>query len=160
MTRLLFAAPLLLFACDPGPTRDDAVGEVGAGATSFAALVDGDEMSVESGLQGGFHLVVHARAHGIDPGEPTTPGGPDNPHTFFTAYREDGSQLSLDAPPHRVGYRAVEDEWVALESGRILQLDIESVDDIDGESVLIVLDIEDRDGRRARDERQVVAVAP
>ena len=158
VSALLLASSVAVVGCEPGPgPAGEAIAELGAGATDFLSLADGEELVIDSGLQGGYHFVVHARARGIDPGNATLPGMPENPRTLFAAYREDGTQLSFDMPPHRLGYQATADDWLALGAGRILQLDITDPAEIDGESIVLVLDIEDRVGRLAQDERTIIA---
>ncbi len=67
---------LLLFACagnGPDSGDDDACAEntdlsleLGAGAASFEALTEGDEIELVRGAQGGYHIEIGLRATGID----------------------------------------------------------------------------------------------
>jgi hypothetical protein len=145
-----------------GPDAGPLAIELGTGAEEgFEPIVDGQELGLVTGPQGGFHFLVHARAKGIAPGDPARPGQPDNPRTVFSAFVDDGTQeiqMDLMNPPYRLGY-VTEGEWQVLPSVRILQLDLApaDVEAFYGTEVKITLRIEDSEGRVGTDERTVIA---
>ena len=64
--------PLLLVGCGAGDPQgdcalsDDPTLEIGAGATTFETLQDGDPIELVHGPQGGYHLEIALRGFGID----------------------------------------------------------------------------------------------
>jgi len=148
---------LALIGCSDDAVVGDARIELGTGTVEFEPLADGTSLEVVAGPQGGFHFVVHARAEGIVPGDPASPGVPGNPSTTFAAYL-DGVQVDLDLPPYRLGYQDLGADGYALPSGRILQLQQEVIPDIYGRDVRITVTVRDRDGDSAEDERVIRAV--
>lgn len=141
-------------AIDAGATG---VAELGTGTTSYVPIVDEQELGLVRGPQGGFHFIVHGRMTGIAPGDPTRPGIPENPTTRFAAYREDGRQIDVQAPPWRGGYEAGTDGWYELPSGRILQIENPEVPTLYGTRVRITINVRDAEGHVGADERWVVA---
>lgn len=154
---ILLGIVFLLSACPEEPLPPgDAVVELGTGTVDFAPLADGDELPLIAGPQGGYHFIVHVRAMGIAPGDPRTPGVPENPRTTFVAYRGD-IQIDLDLPPYRLGFQP-DGEYVSFPSGRILQVSTNLIPELYGQDVRITVTVEDEDGDTASDERTIVAI--
>jgi hypothetical protein len=139
---------------DPGPAEV----ELGTGTVAFETLAAEQELELLAGPQGGHHFIVHARASGIAPGDPTMPGLLGNPATMFQVWSEGGEQLDLRFPPYRLGYVHHADDWQYLPSGRILQVIEDRVVELYGQRVRIAVRVQDAEGRVAVDERWVVAV--
>jgi len=149
---------LLCFsACSDDASLGDARIELGTGTVDFVPIADGDELEVIAGPQGGYHFVVHARAWGIVPGDPRSPGIPVNPSTTFAAYQGE-VPIDLGLPPYRLGYQDDGDGGLVLPSARILQLQQEVVPDVYGTEVRITVTVRDDDGDSATDERVIRAI--
>lgn len=150
-------AALLASACggatprDAGPERV----ELGTGTVAFEPLAQEDDLELIAGLQGGHHLIVHARITGMDPGDPEQAGLPENPRTSFAAFGEDGRQLDLELPAYTLGYVAEPDGWYALPSGRILQVREDEVNQVLQQRVRVSVRVVDARGAAATDERWV-----
>jgi hypothetical protein len=134
----------------------DATVELGTGTVDFEPLDDGDGLVVVAGPQGGYHFIVHARATGLVPGDPTMPGIPDNPRTWFSAVL-DGEEIDFEQSPYRLGYEQ-DGDYQVLPSGRILRILNEVVPDIHGQEVVIRVRVEDKEGDTAEDERTILAL--
>lgn len=136
--------------------------ELGTGALEFEQLVDDQELILLSGLQGGYHFIVHARMAHLLPGDPDRPGQLGNPLTTFYIYKEDGTQIDIKAPPYRLGYTEESGENYRLPSGRLLQIDQDLVEqdrlsEIYGERLRLRVEIRDVEGKRAFDEVWIIA---
>lgn len=143
----------------PNPTEGEVT--LGTGTVDFVPLVDGDELEVVAGPQGGFHFHVHARMRGLAPGDPSMPGLLENPSTTFSAFLEStGEQLDFAFPPYRLGYVDVGGGQFELPSGRILQIREESIPAVYGQRVKLTLEISDGAGRDATTELTITAVQP
>ena len=140
------------------PTQPLGQAELGTGTTSFEPLVAEQEFGVIAGPQGGFHFIIHARIRELEPGDPLLPGDPGNPRTLFGAYDVNGERLDPAFAPYRLGYVQAQGGWYELASGHILVIDNSHVPGIYGQRVRITVDVTDRDGRSARDERWIRAV--
>ncbi len=174
LSRVVSAASLAAFAAasfaaagctsDPGApdAGDGGMGsaqvELGTGAAGFEPLVAEQPLELVAGPQGGFHFIVHARARGIDPGDPAAPGQPINPRTTFSAFAEDGRQIDRLLPSYHLGYEAsaAGAGWYELSSGRILQIENAEVPDAFGQRVRVVVRVRDAAGHEGQDERWVV----
>lgn len=156
-------ALLGLLACgDDAGIGGPASVELGTGTVDFESLSPDQELELVAGPQGGYHFIVHARMVGLEPGDPSRPGLPDNPRTSFGIHDESGTRLSPALPPYRLGY--LEDEGGAhiLPSGRILQIDDElvragRVPDLFGQRLRLTVELTDARGSTATDERWIVA---
>lgn len=157
----LLLAALAIPGCGGGGITGDAVIELGTGTVEFEALDDGDPLTLIAGPQGGFHFVVHARATGIIPGDPTRPGAGENPSTSFRASRQDsGRRIDDGRSAYRLGYESITGAGeldLALPSGRILRIDDAEVEDTYGQSVILEVTVRDADGDVASDSRVVIA---
>lgn len=152
-------------ACDcKSPPKADAGPEeieLGTGALNFEPLMDGQGLLLVAGIQGGFHFVVNARIRGLLSGTPSIPGELGNPQTRFSIFREDGTQIDAMSRPYRLGYRAIENGWFEMPSGRILQIDQNLVEDgllptLYQEQVRLTVEIRDASGSEASAELWVV----
>ncbi len=138
--------------------------ELGTGTVSFEPLIENQELTLIAGLQGGYHFVVHARMKEMLPGDPSRPGQLGNPITQFLIFKEDGTRIDIRTPPYRLGYREATGGFYDLPSGRILQLDQDLVIDqalvpeIYGTKVRLRVEVRDAQGKRATDERWIIAV--
>lgn len=75
---------LLLLACDPlTPCERAALVspslEIGVGEEVFSPLSEGDTLPLEYGSQGGQHVWIALRAHGLDPGNDAVVGRDRDP---------------------------------------------------------------------------------
>ena len=158
-------AVLVFFGCSPpggGGDRDAAMDagtvELGAGSIVFEPLADEDELILWAGPQGGHHFIVHARIKDMVAGDWERPGLPGNPITAFMAFDENDRQVDLMVPPYALGYRDRGDEWMYFPSGRFLRTEEAYVPELFGHRIRVVVEVQDANGVRARDERWIVAV--
>jgi hypothetical protein len=171
MTRYLLIFSLSLAhaagACgdDGGPSADAGPQEIelGTGGIAFEPLEEDQNLLLVSGTQGGFHFVVNARIRGFLTGNPSVPDELGNPLTRFSIFEEGGRQIDIMPRPYRLGYRAGDDGWFELPSGRILQVDQELVINeglvpaIYGERVRLFVEVRDAMGTEAEAEIWVIA---
>ena len=160
---ILGMAPLGACDCGSDPKADAGPQEIelGTGGLNFEPLADDQDLLLVAGTQGGYHFVVNARIRGFLNGNPSVPDELGNPQTRFTMFDEGGRQIDIMPRPYRLGYRAAEDVWFELPSGRILQVDQELVISGDiaalyDQKVRIVVEIRDAQGTEASDEVWVV----
>jgi len=150
----------LLYGCDGcgGGGGQDGGGltvELGTGSIDFEPVTDEQDLELHAGPQGGHHFIVHARAQGLVPGDPSQPGQTGNPSTLFEVFDGDGAKIDADFPPYRLGYKDDGNGWFELPSGRILQVLEEVVPQLYGSRVRITVQVEDTLGASGRDERWV-----
>lgn len=143
---------------DSGVTPADAWVELGTGTTAFEELITDGDLVLVAGPQGGHHFIVHARMHGLMPGDPSMPGIVANPSTRFTVWDESGAQIDIAPPPYRLGYEEIEEDVYALASGHIIQVLEEMVPSMYGARVRIAVELTDSTGASVRDERWVTAI--
>ena len=141
---------------DGAVTPADAWVEIGTGTTDFEELAAEGRIDMVAGPQGGHHFIVHARMHGLQPGDPRMPGVEQNPATQFTVWSESGEQLDVMPPPYRLGYESVADDVFAFSSGHIIQVREEAVSSIYGARLRLRVEVTDSIGARVTDERWVV----
>lgn len=154
VTRALFAAALLLAACDPEPEPlPDARVELAAStAGGLAPMADGSAIPIVFGSQGGYHFDVGVRIYGVDP---------DGARLRYEVWDTDGSRA----------YHA--DATYALRAGRFHHvgdhlertgdrafLDIADATELAGRTIDVLAILELADGTRFEDVRTVTAAAP
>jgi len=149
---------------DSGIPRVDApeiepMAELGTGEIEFAPISEGQELQFIRGPQGGFHFLGSVRVKGIDPGNPEDRRDPGNPTTEFRVFRGD-ERVDLMASMYTQGIDPVPggDGTEFQMVGRLVILDIETCEDLDGDTVRVEVSVEDAHGTRVTDERTVVAV--
>src|SRR5688572_30767067 len=77
--------------------------ELGIGETAFIPMPD--EVYVEYGPQGGFHVPVHARVTSMMPGNPMDVLDPGNPRTRFgVTFLDTGVPITPSPCPLRLAY--------------------------------------------------------
>lgn len=148
-------AILIVTACgDNAPSMDDAsiaaTVEVGSGLEGFAPLVEGDEIYLVEGPQGGRHVFGHARITGMDPGTSRR----DGPETTFSVHTLDGRRLSADLPPFTEPYVET-GEGLTLPSGRFVFIEVPAAEILDT-TVVLGVQVKDRNGVSGEDARRVV----
>ncbi|MBT8493344.1 MAG: hypothetical protein KJO07_09835 [Deltaproteobacteria bacterium] len=131
--------------------------ELGSGESSFEPLVDGDEIEVVLGPQGGYHLVGSARVGGIDPGNPNDLGDSDNPTTTFRVF-VGSSRFDAMASTYTQGLKSAGNAEYEM-IGRFVILDILDDAELDGMMVRFEVDVLAADGAgMASDSRTLLAV--
>jgi len=152
----------LLLGCGLSEDTGEAVApqaELGTGEWEWADLLDGDEIPVIQGPQGGFHLLGSVRVRGLEPGNPDSLGDADNPTTTFEVW-VGGEQVAPTAV-YVQGLEPVLDTgsaWSHEMVGRFAILDIESDDALDGVDVEFEVQVVDVQGVEVRDVRRLVGV--
>jgi hypothetical protein len=148
-------------ACDPEDPcalADEASMEPGQGEDAFTALAEGDRLVREWGSQGGEHVWIALRTHGIDPGRRASPGrnpGPLIEVSLQSAGVEVGNGVSAREPligepesAELLGLRMVLDPW--------LLYDEETGEDTSPDEAVLTLSLTDACGttlERALDVR-------
>ena len=120
-------------------------------------------MKVIFGPQGGYHFLVSVLATGIWPGTVGVARSPDNPVTSLKAFRESGAEFTLlDENVNVLRQAYVEGAAGAgvVLTNRFLRIDTKDPKQFAGEKVRLRVEVVDRDGRAASDERMVVALPP
>ena len=167
MLRRMARWPLLLASAGCGSAPAPVMEAPGVTAIAFVdpatlmPILDGAAAQIIHGPQGGYHVLVSVLAHGIWPGTSGIAGSPDDPVTTFKAFRASGAELTLTAnnvDTLHVAYTTSSD-GVGLVN-RQLRLDTRTPMDLAMERLLIHVDVLDRDGKTASDEKHVVAIAP
>lgn len=148
------ASPQICVVETPTP---GATAELGTGTVDFEPVVDGQELPIHTGPQGGHHVIAHARMSGLDVGDVAAPGDPANPNTTFCAFREDGTAVHLQPISYDLGYVAQGDAYV-LPTGRFLLLQDAIVDALYGQRLRLTVAVRDDSGRAAFGEHTIVAV--
>ena len=124
--------------------------ELGTGTIAFEPLEDEAEIGLVTGPQGGHHVIVHARARSLDPGDPLDPSAPGNPHTVFLAFDLDGERLDMRTADYTLGYLA-DGDWYVLPSGRLMIMNEDVLPTI-GDRVRLRVELTDRSGETAASE--------
>lgn len=131
--------------------------EIGTGTLAFEPLQDGQPLDLVTGIQGGFHFVLHARLAGLEPGDPRQSNHPDNPVTRFRVLDQAGERVDIEEV-RILGYEDTGDGWHTLTSGRIVRIVNARVPALYDTEVRIQVRIDDVRGRVAEDEVRVIAV--
>jgi hypothetical protein len=140
---LIAAALAALAAGCPGVTIDGPPEvEIGAGLYEFAPVVPGEALSIDYLLQGGAVLYVALRIHNMQPRDA---------HVDATiTFSEDGT-VYAGPLPYTISFKHRHGEWVYA------GLPVEVVpEEVRGLSVIVDVEVTDRDGRIATDAMEVI----
>ena len=140
--------------CVAQPVVAGGVAQVGRGST-FLPVSDGEEFAVELGLQGLYMFVVNARVRDMAVGTENVGGA-----VWFQARDQAGTILSLDVGCRAREFDLTSDGSFDLASPYFLALFPEFTGVLDGAAVTIRVEVRDRDGLQATDERTVIARLP
>jgi hypothetical protein len=152
-----FALALSLIACgdDGGSTDAGPIGpvvvEVGTGLEAYEPLLEGGEVYLVEGPQGGRHIFGHARIKGLDPGTSRS----DGPKSRWDVFTLEGGRLSADIPPISEPYVDSGDGYNTLPSGRFVFIEV-GADEILDTTVEVRLQVTDRNGNSGEDGRRVI----
>lgn len=130
---------------------------IGTGQDSFEALVDGDEVPVIQGPQGGFHIFGSFWATGIEPGDPDNLQSPDNPTAQFRVFEGDVRVDIAEATLFTQGLEEVDGGYGTI--GRLVILDITDDAELDGATVRFEVAILDVHGKSASDAVELTLYA-
>lgn len=148
----------------PGGTCWDGTGgteggmiEIGSEA-AFSPLDSGDTVTVERGLQGGFHISVHVRMSGLAPGTINLPAS-QQPKTLVLILDDDGRVLNDFPCPYEIYYVPSDagDELYELPGPRAVALKRDVIPTIDGQSLTIETHVIDNSGTTASASVDVIA---
>lgn len=132
--------------------------ELGIDLAGFVVLNEDDEISLHRGNQGGHHIFVKSRIHGLSPGDPDQPPE-SNPATWFRAFTEDGDDVTVRPCSYPLPYELDAEGEYVLPRYEILQIENRVVPDIYGRRLRITAEVMDGEGRYARDEEWLIVVA-
>jgi hypothetical protein len=123
----------------------------------FVALNENDEVQLHRGTQGGFHVFVLSRIHGLAPGDQEQP--PEtNPATWFRAFTESGEDITVRPCSYPLAYELDAEGEYVLPYPTILQIANRAVPDIYSQRMRITAEVMDGTGRYDIDEQWVVVV--
>ncbi len=136
----------------PGCAGEGAL-ELGTGEATFEPLDDGGPLAFHLGPQGGYHVYGALRTTGLAPGRADDPFGAASPRVTFLLEAADGTWLgALPSQP-----RLLEgDRGEAVLTGQPVVLAVSDVAGLVGSLATFSAGVEDRCGRTAEDEREVV----
>src|SRR5262249_43477387 len=143
-------ALLALAACGASAAPTAATLQIGTDEGSgYVALVDGGTIKAYMGPQGGFHVYLSVRATGIDPGAASEPpttctlaGSFRNPCVDFTVTDVASGRVLDIFSPLRLPLVA-EGGSFDIVPGRLVQLDIRSLDEVDGKRLRLAAALTD-----------------
>ncbi len=139
--------------CDDHPVVPGGAVELGLGDT-FTPVRAGQDVDLILGSQGLWMFVINARVQDMD-------GSAGDIGLLVDAVDVNGNRASLLDRSCRA--RKFEDNgsgMLQLTTGSLMPLDPNAVPHVDGATFTIRLEVRDVDGRRATDERTVVAHTP
>lgn len=139
--------------CAAKPVIAGGSAELGLG-TSFAPIVDGQTVDLERGLQGLWMFMINARARDMDVGSGDREAAID-----VAALDQSGTTISLETGCRVREFTPASNGALQLYSPYALPLD-PSIAQLDGAKITIRIELRDHDGRRAIDERTIVAHQP
>jgi hypothetical protein len=140
--------------CAVKPVVAGGSAELGLGS-DFAPVVAGQDVELQLGTQGLWMFVVNARARDMDVGSGDREGVID-----VAALDQSGEQISLELGCRVREFAETAGGDLQLTSPYFLPLLPTAAPGSEGAKVTIRLDIRDGEGRRATDERSVVAHLP
>jgi hypothetical protein len=166
---LLAVAVWCAAACNAtGAPPAPATMEIGTDDGGYLALANGGTIKAYMGPQGGFHVYLTVRATGIDPGQageaPTScalSGDFTNPCVDFIVTDVDSGRVLDIFSPLRLPLTS-ENGYLDVVPARLVQLDIRSLDEVDGKRLRLAAKLTDRAGLtvEASSEDTVVAQRP
>ena len=123
----------------------------------FVVLNENDEIPLHRGTQGGFHVFVWSRIHGLAAGDQEQP--PEtNPATWFRAFTQDGEEITVRPCTYPLPYELDAEGEYVLPYPTILQIANRAVPDIYSQRMRITAEVMDGTGRYATDEQWVLVV--
>ena len=173
----LLVASALLFGAACGETpADEVVGEcwpidssvagqgsiqIGSGFGDFSSFQTGQDVNVEAGGQGGYHIRVAVHIQDLAPGQADNILSEDNPRTLLNLVDKNGDSITNATCPSRIPYG---DKGDGLELLRSVSLVFPLEPDVrmryNKEPVTIRAEIIDADGNFAVTEHQIIARFP
>ncbi len=130
--------------------------ELGTRMDDFEPIEEDQEFELHLGLQGLAHFFVTARVFDMAAGEP---GDPDElPYILFSARLEDGTKIAVSECASRLPFTVPLDDGYELPGTRLLVIDGRYIETVQGQPIELSLEVLDRNGRYAVDQRRVVPV--
>lgn len=149
-----------LFTPPPSPTGG--VVELGAvdppDLNNFTTVKTDDLYQSYSGPQGGYHLWIDTRITGIDLGDGVTVNS--RPQTKFNIYLQSGMRINLEDCAYHLAYHDGGDGKSYLSIGWLNQILNSVGGTLDRTPLRLKVEVLDRNGNYAVDERWVTALAP
>ncbi|NOY91707.1 MAG: hypothetical protein GXP55_10950 [Deltaproteobacteria bacterium] len=139
-------------ACEAAATETPSA-TLGMGSTIYAPLSDGDDVDINQGAQGGFHVWGTVRVTGLYPGVRDRRMDPSNPDVVFQVATMDGTIVGDTGSIVRP-LKVRSDGQVEL-VGEIVPLMIGSTDDLAFQTVTLSVSITDFCGTTVMDSRSV-----
>ncbi|MBC7975731.1 MAG: hypothetical protein H7138_12200 [Myxococcales bacterium] len=137
--------------CDDRPVVPGGSAELGLGF-EFTPVADQEQVELQLGTQGLWMFIVNARAYDMELG---TGEGVE-----IDAVDASGTVISLEAACRTREFDDQGNGTLQLSSAFLLPLLPDATPTLDGSTITIRLEIRDTKGRRATDERTIVAKLP
>jgi len=111
---------------------------------------DSTTLSVETGIQGGYHVTLRARIEGLSPGSTDFALSDENPQTSFAVFDQVGNRIDVANCGRRFGY----EEDVTGGDGHVspltqLRLNTADAEEFDGMNISILIEVLDCEGTYA-----------
>ncbi len=126
--------------------------ELGTGSATFRALVEGDDLEVTQGPQGGMHVWVSARFSGIMAGNPASPVDGTSPLLQIDVLSEESELLARSI---RLGPLRLREDGTTERVGEIVPFVSGRIDDVTWRQAVVELSVLDSCGTLLTDSRQV-----
>jgi hypothetical protein len=136
------------------PVVEGGAAEVGLG-DQFAPITNGQEVTVELGIQGLWMFVVNGRVRDMDVGSEDLRGV-----ITFAALDANAQEISLEVGCRIRTFVEMPDGSRQLDTAFQLALLPQATPLLDGGMITLRLEVRDHEGRQAIDERTVVARMP
>jgi hypothetical protein len=140
--------------CELAPTAQAGSVEPGLGET-FTPIVEGQDATLTLGIQGLYMFVTNARVRDLEVGTGDLRGA-----VRFAAFDTEGQVLTLELGCRVREFIDLGDGSRALDGSYEMPFPPEVSDVLEGTSVTIRIDVRDRTGRQAVDQRTVIAHKP
>jgi hypothetical protein len=134
----------------------DGMVEIGTGPGDFQPIEADQELELHLGTQGLAHFFVNARVVDMEPGAEDDDA--NLPYILFSATLEDGTKVGVGECASRLPFTEPLDGGHTLGGTRLLVIDGLYIEPIQGQPILLTVEVLDRDGRYASDQRRVVPV--
>ncbi len=168
MVRWPLVLASLLAACASSPSTPDptdlcssnlprvagGTAELGFGS-QFSPMLDGQDVSLQLGIQGFWMFVVNARVTDMNVGTDA-----DAAAVQFQILDASGNVVSLQTGCRDLDFLPAEGGALQLAAGYALPFDQTFGPKIEGAHVTIEVDVRDRDGREATDRRTIISHMP
>jgi len=145
-------------AFDPPSTPTGGVVNLGTGENSFVPVTANENFPTYLGPQGAYYIWINVRIQGLDLGDGTDVMS--RPQTKFSVFTPDGTRVNLETCGYRLPYQDGGDGYMYLSMSWLSMFLPTFGESIDNNPIQLQVEVLDRDGLYAIDQRSVIALAP